>query len=105
MFEVGRDIFKHGSNDVRTPRGGKWRTTGVLWLFCLAFVLFITKTIYLGAVGSNENRVFGSGDWNVSRADIVDRNGIDIWQKIWLPVILHWFHQDWQPKTKNALQC
>ena len=81
MFEVGRDIFKHGSNDMRAPHGNTKRMSVVFKLFCLAFVIFVGKTLYLGSVGSDENRAQISGDWNVTRADIVDRNGIDILAK------------------------
>ena len=81
MFEVGHDIFKHGSNDVVAPRGGRMRMSVVLGLFCIGFVLFIGKTLYLGVTGSDENRARSTGDWNVTRADIVDRNGFDILAK------------------------
>ena len=81
MFEVGRDIFKHGSNDVKAPNVRKGRVSVVLGFFCFLFALFIVKTLYLGFVGSDENRARISGDWNVSRADIVDRNGTDILAK------------------------
>lgn len=80
MFEVGHDIFKHGSNDVRSPRGGR-RLTVIFWLFCAAFMVFGIKTLCLGGIGSDENRAYGAGDWTVSRADIVDRNGVDILAK------------------------
>ena len=81
MFEVGRDIFKHGSNDVHAPHANRVRISVVLCVFCVLFVLFIVKTLYLGFMGSDENRVRRSGDWNVARADIVDRNGNDILAK------------------------
>ncbi|MBO7066442.1 MAG: penicillin-binding protein 2 [Alphaproteobacteria bacterium] len=53
----------------------------VLGFFCTLFVLFVIKTLYLGFAGSDENRAYARGDWNVSRADIVDRNGTDILAK------------------------
>ena len=81
MFEIGHDIFKHGSNDVRASRGGWLRMSIVLGFFCAAFLVFIGKTLYLGATGSEENRARIAGDWSVSRADIVDRNGVDILAK------------------------
>ncbi len=81
MFEVGCDIFKHGSNDVNTPHRGRLRVAIVLGLFCIVFALFIGKTLYLGAMGGDDNRVRRTSDWNVSRADIVDRNGTDILAK------------------------
>ena len=81
MFEVGRDIFKHGSNDVRITNRSRMRMSIVLGIACFLFVLFVVKTLWLGFVGSDENRARISGDWNVSRADIVDRNGADILAK------------------------
>ena len=81
MFEVGRDIFKHGSNDVKPLNRNKGRMAIVLGFFCTLFVLFVIKTLYLGFAGSDENRAYARGDWNVSRADIVDRNGTDILAK------------------------
>ena len=81
MFEVGRDIFKHGSNDVNSSHRNTIRMSVVLGFFFGLFILFIVKTLCLGFMGSDENRVLRSGDWNVARADIVDRNGIDILAK------------------------
>ena len=81
MFEVGRDIFKHGSHDVNAPHVSRGRMSIVLGVFCALFVAFLVKTLYLGIVGSDEYRARVSGDWNVSRADIVDRNGNDILAK------------------------
>lgn len=81
MFEVGRDIFKHGSNDVRMQRCNGLRMAVVLGIFCFLFAMFVVKTLYLGIAGSDENRTLGTGDWNVSRADIVDRNETDILAK------------------------
>ncbi|MBP5363817.1 MAG: penicillin-binding protein 2 [Alphaproteobacteria bacterium] len=81
MFEVGHDIFKHGSNDVKSAHNSKGRMAVVLGFFCTLFVLFVVKTLFLGFAGSDENRARASGDWNVSRADIVDRNGTDILAK------------------------
>lgn len=81
MFEVGHDIFKHGSNDLDAPRGSKVRMAIVLGLFCFAFVLFIAKTLCLGVIGSDENRTVRYGDWVATRADIIDRNGSDILAK------------------------
>ena len=81
MFEVGHDIFKHGSNDVRISRGGGLRMAIILGLFCAFIATCVVKTLCLGIAGSDENRAYGTGDWNVSRADIVDRNGVDILAK------------------------
>ncbi len=81
MFDVGHDIFRHGANDVVAPRSGRLRVSVIMWLFCGAFVLFGAKTLYLGLMGSGESHVRGTTEWNVARADIVDRNGVDILAK------------------------
>ena len=81
MFEVGHDIFKHGLNDVQPLRVSKRRVSIIFVIFCVLFVIFIVKTLCLGFIGSDENYVRGVGDWNASRADIVDRNGVDILAK------------------------
>ena len=81
MFEIGHDIFKHSASDIQVSRGGSLRMSLVLGLFLLAFAFFIGKTLYLGITGSEVSRTRVLGDWNVSRADIVDRNGSDILAK------------------------
>ena len=76
MFEVGRDILKHGFN---TGRGNAEARKRLGWLhavFLCAFVLFIGRTLQLGIQGSDRARRDGAdGEWAVHRADIVDRNG------------------------------
>ena len=81
MFEIGQDIIKHNINDLRTPRVSRLRMAVVLGIFCAVFILFVVRTLYLGFVGSDENRMFRATDWNASRADIVDRTGTDILAK------------------------
>lgn len=81
MFEIGHDIFKHNMNDLQTPRVSRLRMALVLGFFCVVFAIFVIRTLYLGFVGSDENRSFRATDWNASRADIVDRNGVDILAK------------------------
>lgn len=81
MFEIGRDIFKHSASDVQASRGSSLRMSLVLGFFLLAFAAFVGKTLYLGLAGSEESRSRSLGDWNVARADIVDRNGTDILAK------------------------
>ncbi len=81
MFEIGQDIIKHNINDLRPPRVSRLRMAVVLSLFFMAFVVFVARTMYLGFVGSDENRMLRATDWNASRADIVDRTGTDILAK------------------------
>ena len=81
MFEIGHDIFKHRIKDVQSSNVSNIRMAIVLGVFCALFGVFIAKTLYLGFVGSDENKSFRSGDWTATRADIVDRNGNDILAK------------------------
>ena len=76
MFEVGRDIFKHGFFGTCVDGLARKRLGAVYIAFMLAFVLFVGRTLQLGILGTNRSRLAGSdGEWVVSRADIVDRNG------------------------------
>ena len=76
MFEVGRDIFKHGFTGVGGNPMGHSRLRFVYGLFLVAFVVFAGRTFQLAARGSNRVRqnVEKIG-WVVKRADIIDRNG------------------------------
>lgn len=76
MYEVGKDIFKHGftggGGDVVAHR----RLRFIYSLFVLAFVIFTVRTLWLGIQGTDRSRIGASdGAWVVNRADIVDRNG------------------------------
>jgi len=76
MYEVGKDIFKHGftggGGDVVAHR----RLRFIYSLFVLAFVIFTVRTLWLGIQGTDRSRIGASdGVWVVNRADIVDRNG------------------------------
>ena len=76
MFEVGKDILKHGifatQNDATTRR----RLNFIYFAFLSAFILFGVRTLQLGFQGTDKTRNMGvNGHWLVERADIVDRNG------------------------------
>lgn len=76
MFEIGHDIFKHGFRGSATNIAGRRRMRVVYAVFLGAFVLFTARTFQLGIQGTNRSRLRGAdGEWTVSRADIVDRNG------------------------------
>ena len=76
MFEVGRDIFKHGITGAIGNAVGHRRLRFVYGLFLAAFVVFAGRTIQLAAKGSNRVRQgVGKSEWVVKRADIIDRNG------------------------------
>lgn len=76
MFEVGHDIFKHGFIENSGDRFAHRRLRWIYGLFIFLFVLFAVRTLYLGIQGTDRSRLAGAdGNWNVSRADIIDRNG------------------------------
>lgn len=76
MFEVGKDIFKRGFTGKRSTGENHKRLRYVYWFFLFVFILFAGRTLQLGIQGSDKSRRAGSdGQWAVSRADIVDRNG------------------------------
>ena len=76
MFEVGKDIFKHGFSGVRGEATGRKRLRVMYTVFLIAFMIFIGRTLQLGIQGTDRARLAGAdGEWNVQRADIVDRNG------------------------------
>lgn len=76
MFEVGNDIFKHGFIENSGDRLAQRRLRWIYGLFIFFFVLFAVRTLYLGIQGTDRSRLAGAdGNWNVSRADIIDRNG------------------------------
>lgn len=76
MFEVGRDIFKHGVAGVNGDRAGRGRLRFMYSLFLLAFMIFAVRTLQLGIQGTDRARLPGEGAaWTAERADIVDRNG------------------------------
>ena len=76
MFEVGRDIFRHGFTGVGGNTLGHGRMRFVYGVFLVAFVVFAGRTLQLAIQGTNRARPMGAdGAWGVSRADIVDRNG------------------------------
>jgi len=76
MFDVGRDIFKHGFTGAPGNATGHKRLYIIYSLFVLAFVIFAVRTLQLGIQGTDRSRIGrGDGVWAISRADIVDRNG------------------------------
>ena len=76
MFEVGKDIFKHGFMGAFGDRVGRQRLRIIYGCFVVAFAIFVSRTLYLGIQGSDQARRAGAdGAWTVQRADIVDRNG------------------------------
>ncbi|MBE6461853.1 MAG: penicillin-binding protein 2 [Alphaproteobacteria bacterium] len=76
MFEVGKDIFRHGFIGVQGDGVARKRLKILNTVFLAAFVLFIGRTLQLGIQGTDRLRRAGAdGQWMVQRADIVDRNG------------------------------
>ena len=76
MFEVGRDIFRHGFTGIGGNTMGHRRLRFVYGFFLIAFVVFAGRTFQLASIGSNRVRQgIGNAEWVVKRADIIDRNG------------------------------
>ena len=76
MFEVGKDIFRHGFVWGRGDATARKRLGVMNTVFLIAFLLFIGRTLQLGIQGTDRSRLAGAdGQWAVQRADIVDRNG------------------------------
>lgn len=76
MFEVGHDILKRGFIENSGDRLGHRRLRWIYGLFVFVFVVFAFRTLQLGIQGTDRARLAGAdGNWNVARADIVDRNG------------------------------
>ena len=76
MFEVGHDILKRGFIENSGDRLGHRRLRWIYGLFMFVFVIFAFRTLQLGIQGTDRARLAGAdGNWNVARADIVDRNG------------------------------
>ena len=76
MFEIGRDIFKHGFYSASQNRDGHRRMRWVYYVFVAAFVVFIGRTLALGIQGTDRaRRGAADGEWMAQRADIIDRNG------------------------------
>ena len=76
MFEVGKDILKHGISATQDDATTRRRLNVVDFAFLAAFVLFGFRTLQLGVQGTEKTRATGgNSQWLVERADIVDRNG------------------------------
>ena len=75
MFEVGKDIYKHGFTG-RAGNVARPRLQFMYVVFLGLFIIFGIRTIQLGIQGTDRSRLAGAaGEWDVQRADIVDRNG------------------------------
>lgn len=76
MFEIGKDIFKHGFYGGQADRTPVARLRIVYWVFFVAFIIFALRTLQLGIQGTDTVRdVVRVSGWDISRADVVDRNG------------------------------
>ena len=76
MFEVGKDIFKHGAKGTRIDGTTRKRLSFVHFAFFAIFILFVLRTLQLGFQGTNRSRLASvDAEWAVKRADIIDRNG------------------------------
>lgn len=76
MFEVGKDVLKNGFKSVGTENAGRGRMRMVYYIFIVIFTIFIIRTLSIGIQGTSRTRLSNGDDsWNVSRADIIDRNG------------------------------
>lgn len=76
MFEVGRDIFRHGFTGARGDGLARRRLWVMYSVFFVVFAIFVCRTLQLGIQGTDRSRLAGAdGEWMVQRADIVDRNG------------------------------
>ncbi len=76
MFEVGHDISKYKFISGGEDKRGYGRLRVVYGFFVFWLCIFAARTLYLGIQGTDRTRNAGSsGNWVVSRADIVDRNG------------------------------
>ncbi len=76
MFEIGKDIFKHGSKGTRIDSMTRKRLSFVHFAFFAVFTLFVLRTLQLGIQGTDRSRLASvDAEWSVQRADIVDRNG------------------------------
>ena len=76
MFEVGRDIFKHGFTGASGNALGHKRLRFVYGFFVAIFIVFVGRTFQLAIQGTDRVRQgYGDGAWIVNRADIIDRNG------------------------------
>lgn len=76
MFEIGKDIFKHGFLSASGNKSGRRRMRVLYYLFMIAFAVFAVRTLQLGLEGTDRARRAGAdGAWTAQRADIIDRNG------------------------------
>ncbi len=76
MFEIGKDVFKHGFLGVSDNRTGRRRMRFIYYVFVAAFAVFVVRTLQLGIEGTDRARRAGAdGEWTAQRADIIDRNG------------------------------
>lgn len=76
MFEIGKDVLKNGFKATGADSVARRRLRVIYFLFVIAFIIFVVRTLSLGVQGTDRaRRGTGDGAWTVMRADIVDRNG------------------------------
>lgn len=76
MLEIGRDIFKRGFTGAASNIAGHRRLRIIYGVFAVVFIVLTVRTLQLGIQGTDRARIGrGAGQWSVTRADIVDRNG------------------------------
>lgn len=79
MFEVGKDIYRFGGRIAKKRDLERSRLLVVHRCIFLLLMVFLVKTLYYGCIGTDKTGKADVGtDWNISRADIEDRNGVKL---------------------------
>ena len=79
MFEVGKDIYSFAGRVARQRDLERSRLRIVHIIIAGLFVLFFSKTLYYGCIGTDKSgKARVGGDWTITRADIEDRNGVKL---------------------------
>lgn len=79
MFEIGKDIYRFGGRVAKHRDTERLRLNVVYSVIGVLFVLFIAKTLYYGVLGTNRSgKADVAGNWEITRADIEDRNGVKL---------------------------
>lgn len=74
MFEVGKDIFGIKSSYKKTEEYRKLKLIYIVFVFC--FIIFFIRTLQISIQGINKKSARqGNVISNVTRGDIIDRNG------------------------------
>ena len=77
MFEVGKDVYRFGGRIAKHRDIERSRLRTVHFWICVLFCVFFAKTLYYGCIGTDKSGKAKLGtDWMITRADIVDRNGV-----------------------------